>query len=419
MNGSDKKYLTAVCAIIVVALALRAIWASQVPVVPFSDSEAYHILARTLVDHGVYGWSATRPSAFWPPGTSAVYATLYWLFGSGFVPIVVLNVILSTGIVGLTIWLGRTLFDRMIGIIAGLLMAIWPSEIAYVTILASEIPFTFFVLLGCVAWFNLKLPNSIRAVCSGLAFAAATYFRPIALLLPVVLWLSAISRWKKLRGDLPVMLCGLIVVAVAVAPWSLRNTKVFGHFVPMSTADGANLWMGNNAKSDGFYMPLPAIVRGMSEYDQNKILAEDALLFILEKPGLFVMRSIEKAALLHIRETTAITWNNEGIKQRFGEGTVFPLKAVTQSFWSGCLLLAFVGLALLALSRGVSYAATHPVVLIWAYFTAVYSIVVVADRYHLPSHPFISMLASIAIMAAVAMFNRRSFEDVKSRINVQ
>ena len=35
--------------------------------------------------------------------------------------------------------------------VAGFLMAIWPSEVAYVTVLASEIPFTFFVLLGCTA----------------------------------------------------------------------------------------------------------------------------------------------------------------------------------------------------------------------------------------------------------------------------
>ena len=70
----------------------------------------------------------------------------------------------------------------------------------------------------------------------------------------------------------------------------LLQAKVFGHFVPMSTSDGVNLWMGNNPHSTGSYLPLPASVGGLSEYDQNKILSEDALLYISEHPVEFVSR---------------------------------------------------------------------------------------------------------------------------------
>ena len=122
------------------------------------------------------------------------------------------------------------------------------------------------------------------------------------------------------------MLFSLIVVAVTIAPWTIRNAKVFGHFVPMSTSDGVNLWMGNNPNSSGSYLPLPAPVQGLSEYDQNKILSEDALLYISEHPIAFISRTFKKAALLHLTETIAVTWNTEGIKQRFGENALFPLK---------------------------------------------------------------------------------------------
>ena len=396
----EPNFLRVATAIVVLALVLRAAWGISVPVVPISDSKAYDILARALAEHGAYSWGTNRLTAYWPPGTSAVYAALYLIFGNGFNSVVAVNVILSTGIVGLTMLLCCQLFDKTTGIVAGFLMAIWPSEVAYVTVLASEISFTFLVLWGCTTWFASQISNPARVVVSGLAFGLASYFRPIGLLLPIVLWLSSIPDWRKLRGGLPVMLLSLIVVAATIAPWTIRNAKVFGHFVPMSTSDGVNLWMGNNPNSSGLYLPLPMPVQGLSEYDQNRILSEDALLYIYEHPLTFISRSVEKAVLLHLTETIAVTWNTDGIKQRFGENALFPLKVATQGFWTGVLLLALGGIAVLARHRGILQSLTNPALLVWMYFTVVYSTFVVADRYHFPSHPFISMLAAVAILAS-------------------
>jgi hypothetical protein len=50
----------------------------------------------------------------------------------------------------------------------------------------------------------------------------------------------------------------------------------------------------------------------------------------------------------------------------------------------------------------------HPIVLTWIYFTVVYAVTAVQDRYHFPSHPFIAMLAAMAIMAAVSIFQHSS-----------
>src|SRR5215471_18483092 len=154
MVKSDKNFLLLAAAIVVLALALRAVWGAIVPVVPVSDGRAYDMLARALVQHNGYSWGRNQLTAYWPPGTSALYAAFYTVFGYDFKPIVILNVLLSTGIVALTIALAATLFEKMTALIAGFLMAIWPSEIAYVTILASELPFTFFVLAGCTIWFT-------------------------------------------------------------------------------------------------------------------------------------------------------------------------------------------------------------------------------------------------------------------------
>jgi 4-amino-4-deoxy-L-arabinose transferase-like glycosyltransferase len=402
MTGSSSyKLNSAASVVLAIAFFLRLGWAILIPVVPVSDSTAYDIFAQTLAVHGVYGWAPDQPSAYWPVGTSAIYAALYAVFGHSYIPVVVLNVALSAGIVGLTMRLGRIFFDDATAILAGGLMAIWPSQVAYVTILASELPFTFLLLLGFATWFSPRLSNSVRAIVGGLAFGAASYFRPIALLLPVILWLSMIPSWQKLREQLPMLILAMIVLGVSITPWSVRNTRLFGHFVMMSTNGGANFWMGNNRFSDGFYTPEPTLTTGLNEYEQDKVLGGEAMQYIIAEPVAFVLRTIKKAVLLQVGETIAIHWNEGGIKHHFGERALLPLKILTQGFWTGVLLLAFAGLIVMVRERGVTLTLMHPVVLTWIYFTAVHAITVVQDRYHFPYDPFISLLAAIAVLAAM------------------
>jgi 4-amino-4-deoxy-L-arabinose transferase-like glycosyltransferase len=395
---SQTEYRTIVLIILAVALVLRLAWAALIPVIPISDGIAYDQLARVLAEHGVYGWAYDRPSANWPVGTSAIYAALYFMFGHSFVPIVAVNIAMSTSIVGMTMWLGRVFLDERTAVIAGGLMAIWPTNVIYVTILSSELPFIFLFLLGFVAWYNLRISNSVRAVASGLAFGAASYVRPVALLLPIVVWLTAVPNWRKLRTQLTVLLLALAVTGVAIAPWTIRNTKLFGHPVLISTNGGTTLWIGNNPNSDGYFMPGPASPQVLNEYERDNMFGQEARRYIFENPALFFMRGIKKALLLHTNETIAVHWNAEGIKQRFGESAIFPLKLLTQGFWTAVLLFAFAGLFVMTKEHGIMYTLANPAVLTWAYFTAFYSIFFVSDRYHIPSHPFIAMLAANAIL---------------------
>ena len=383
-----------------VAFVLRLAWAVSIPVIPVSDSVAYDSFARVLTEYGVYGWKPEEPSAYWPVGTSAIYGLIYLIFGHHFTPIVVLNIALGVGIVALTMWLGRVFFDSTTAIIAGALMAIWPSQVFYVTILGSELPFTFLVMLGVAAWSNQDKSTSYRALSSGLVFAGAAYVRPVALLLPIVLWLSALPSWQKLRQQFPTMVVAMFAMAIIITPWAARNTKLFGHFVLLSTNGGVTLWMGNNPLTDGGYMPDPAFVAPLNEYERDRVLGDEAKRYIVEHPVAFVIRSFKKAILLHLNETIAVHWNAEGIKQRMGEGAIFPFKLLTQGYWTSVLLLGLGGLGIMLRERGVMRTLAHPVVLIWAYFTGVYAVIIIQDRYHFPSQPFIAMLAAVAILFA-------------------
>ena len=97
--------------ILVVGFALRLVWALAVPMEPVSDSHAYHVFATNLAEHGVYGWTPDQPGAYWAVGTSAIVAALYVVFGPGFGPIVVLNVIISVAVIAQVFFLARHYFD--------------------------------------------------------------------------------------------------------------------------------------------------------------------------------------------------------------------------------------------------------------------------------------------------------------------
>ena len=84
-----------------------------------------------------------------------------------------------------------------------------------------------------------------RALTAGLLWGVAILTRETALyFLPVAgVWLA----WR--RGSAGRARAALLVVTalLVVAPWTYRNWRVFGAFVPVSTQGGQNLFQGNTA----------------------------------------------------------------------------------------------------------------------------------------------------------------------------
>ncbi len=387
-----------VARVLLVALVLRLCWGVLIPVIPLSDSHAYDVFAQNIAHGYGYGWEPDQPSAYWPPGTSAIYAISYWLFGHRYLPIVLLQVLVGVGIVAMGMSLAIRWFGSTIGLATGWILACWPLLIQYTTILASELYFVFFVLLAFWLanleerkWFGL-------ALAAGVALAAASYVRPIALVMaPLLYWSGARDRRSRVRA---LLACSVAVVAmcVAVLPWTIRNWHVFHRFVPVSTNGGSNLWMGNNPHSTGGYMELPALAIA-NEADRDKHLGRLAIRYIAQDPIAFIGRTARKAVHLYDRQSIGVVWNEAGITQRFGAATLLPLKLVSSAYWWIVLAAALIGLYASARRMGLARIVFSPPVLTWLYFTLVYSVTVTGDRYGVSSIPFAAMLAAYALTA--------------------
>lgn len=383
--------------ILIATVLVRILWAVAVPVDPVSDSYAYDTFAKNLAIGQGYGWNSKDLTAFWPPGTSFIYALLYLIFGHTYIPIIILNLFVSLVIVAVTMRLAEVWFNPTVATSAGWLLALWPSQIQFTTVLASELLFNAFVLIALLLWLNEQMTLRFRAIWVGVTLAAASYVRPTALLIPILL---LFFRWiysKELFKTVTATLIMVIVMALLIAPWSYRNTQLFGQFVTISTNSGSNLWMGNNPKSTGGYMNLPPEVKGMNEAQRDDYLESIAKNHIKEEPLLFLKRCVTRIFDTHSRESIGIAWNQKGLTKRYGEQILRPLKILNQVYWMSMLGLSLIGIILLVKQKGLINTLIHPTILIWGYYAAVHAIIVSQDRYHFPSIPMISILAAIPI----------------------
>ncbi|MGE3819426.1 MAG: hypothetical protein AB7I30_08325 [Isosphaeraceae bacterium] len=391
----------------VVALAtlIRLGWALAVPVEPTSDCFAYELLARNLAEGHGYGFAPGQPSAYWPVGTSAVYAVLQGVMGPERWHVGAVGLNLALG--ALTVWLSMTMtrdwFGPRAGLCAGLLMAFWPGQVEFTTLLASELPFNACVLLALFAEGRDRWRPWVRVMFTGLALASASYVRPLALPLPLILaWCRLVGPAAGSRTPRRVLLetAGVLaVMAVVIAPWTLRNARVLGRPVLISTNGGANLWMGNHPGSDGGYTELPPSVEALPEVQRDDLLGAEAKRFIREHPGTFARGALKKLVMTHDRENIGVVWNQPALSRKYGDRVLMPLKLLSTGYWWGALALGLVGAGVALRRLGILRASGLPPLALWGFFAAVHAVIVGGDRYHYPSVPFLAALAGLAIVS--------------------
>ena len=389
--------------VLLVAFALRLAWALLVPVIPQSDAAMYDSFAREILAGHGYVFPGGRETAYWPVGASALYAVAYAIFGTGGLGVAVFNVAMGTAMAGLGYGIARLRFGERAGLIAGLLIACWPTWIAFATVPNSEMPYALLLMLAIL----LRTPNPVapaqagasggksatlphwllRNILAAACLAGSAYMRPIVMplfvALPLFDWLRH-RDWKRMGLDL---IATLLVAAALIGPWAMRNKALFGHPVPISTNFGANLWMGNNPQSNGGYMALPQT--GIAnEVERDQHFKQTAIAFIKAHPGRYLTLTAHRVPLSLDRESVGIAWNSEALP----DGLLTPLKALATIYWLAAFLLSLAGFVLLMRQSLLNL--FDPVIVAVGLVFATAILVVGGDRYHLPADPFIAIVAA-------------------------
>jgi hypothetical protein len=397
-------YWTRPSIIMAAALLIRLMWAACVPVAPLSDGVLYDAFAQSMVAGHGYAFADGTLTEYWPVGTSAVYALLYYVFGVHTWVVPVFQALLGAAIVGLTWRLSRESLGPKVAALAAWLTALWPLLVEFTTVYASELLFITVILTALNIWICRRLPLAVRMIFWGACIAAATYVRPTALPL---LFIFLAAQWLVDRDWRALMMGGVLsslTAALLFAPWSYRSVVLFDRFSVVSANGGVNLWMGNNPGSTGGYMELPDR-QFANEVDRDHYYGHEAVKYIFSNPVAYARLSVNRAMMAYSRETIGIVWNETGLSSKFGQSSLKMLKSVSTAYWWIMMTLGFVGAVLIVRRRLASL--TWPLLLSAGYFAVFPVLTVAMDRYHVPIDPM------LAIFAAYALLNWRSSPKVQ------
>jgi 4-amino-4-deoxy-L-arabinose transferase-like glycosyltransferase len=310
-------------AIIVIAVILRLAssiyMGNQVTNLPgVYDQISYDKLAqRVLTGHGFsFGqpwWPLTEanaPTAHWSFLYTLYLVAVYSLFGITPLAARIIQAVLAGILMPLLIYrLGNRVFGPVLGLVAAAISAIYVYFFYYAASLMTE---TFFIL-GILWSIDIAIsirytqnPRTRQWLILGLVMTITVLLRQT--FLPVIgligLWLWYAAKGARLQMGKGFAL-SIIILIVGIAPWTIRNYRVFHQFVLLNTNAGyAFYWANHPIFGTNFSNELPEGVtwasmipqelHGMDEASLEKELMRRSIQTILNDPGRYLLLSLSR-----------------------------------------------------------------------------------------------------------------------------
>ena len=429
---SQQKQLSEYFPIAVVAYSLfataflvRAFFAFQWQDMPYGtapllDARAYDDWAMALATGQPTGDHAFYQSPLYP----YLLSVLYHFAGHSYVAVSLLNAALDSGTVVMLALIAFSLFGYRAALITGLLAAAYAPMIFYTAPPMKE-PLALF-LLSLFLFLALRALRGSRgkdyALC-GLIFGLAALTRGNVVLLAPVVPLFALMRYRlaALRGILLFALAFLI----ALAPATWHNYRTSHDFVPLTYADGFNLYIGHSPYANGTnaYPPEVSTDPEQERLNSSRIAEQSAgrKLSPSEISAYWRTRAFDFALAHPEREIELLRlkifafWNDADSFDNYDVGFIkknFPslLNAPLMSFWlvSGLAIFAAVGGAS-RLKPNKQQDCSLLIICAALYMISVL-LFYVTDRYRLPEIIFLFPFAGAAFPCAALLIAQKHWK---------
>jgi 4-amino-4-deoxy-L-arabinose transferase-like glycosyltransferase len=385
---------TGLAALLVLALGLRLGWVLHLPATDdaidaLPDQREYLEVAKSLLDR-------VEVAMVDPRFAQVVYAyrtpgyPLFVSLGFGDVRTVrVMQAVLDTSTVLAVVLLARRWLSGRLALLAGLVVAVNPFLIYFSGLILTETLFTALLVWGvCLC----ATKRSRLAWWGGIVLLLASiYVRPSAVALPLTVGLISMAlRTQRLQigrlWPLPVGATLVLLTALALSPWAIRNHWRLGSWVWTSTNSGITQYDGFNPDADGssdqsFVQRMPQL-RRMGEVERNEYLGNEASKWIAQHP-----REAGRLALVKAGRT----WSPWPLSEQFGSNRLYVLAAA--SYATPLFVLAMVGVLGGPVAKGARTLLLAPAV----YLTVVHMASVGSLRYRVPAEPLLAVLAAAGV----------------------
>ncbi len=258
-----RRTVGALAAVLLIALALRVLALLSIEGSLYSsyllwDERILHTWAEQIAN-GTYASTAVYQ---FPPLPAYLLAGLYALFTPNPLWFRLLNLVLGTATCLFVYLIGRSVWSHRVGIVAGLLAALYAPLILF-SVVPMKTALSVF-LCAATLWLLLRVLErpSLRSllllgVSCGLAVnVRENYFVLLPVIAGLLLWLGRRGRCRARRALLSLGTVG-IGMLLALAPFVIRNVTVAGEFALTTSQGGFNLYLGNNPQNpDPYYRPV-------------------------------------------------------------------------------------------------------------------------------------------------------------------
>jgi tetratricopeptide (TPR) repeat protein len=264
------------------ALVLRLIYLAELQDTPLlsvlmGDARQYDLWAQQIAAGHWVGSDVFYQAPLYP----YAMAVIFKLAGHHLVAVRLAQAALGAAscvLLGIT---GHRLFGRRAGLVAALLLAVYPPAVFFDGVIqkASLDLFLMTVLLVVLGEFRVRLQWT-WLIAAGVAMAAFTLSREnVRVLYPiVVLWLLLYFRETPIRRRVAWAAVFTASIVALLLPVGVRNYVIGGEFLMSTSQMGPNLYIGNHEGALGSYEPLvPDHGDAAYERDDATHLAEQAM----------------------------------------------------------------------------------------------------------------------------------------------
>ena len=398
-------------------------------------TENYRQMARLLAENGASSFydpasPTSEPDLLGhPPGYPFVLAGVYAVFGESDAATQVFQAACDALAAALVFLIAAELLTYGVGRIAGALVALAP-QFCWNSLML--LPDTLAVLPLLAAVYLLVRAREGRTVLKALGAGAliglSCWLRANALLLVPFLALVAVPFLFAKGGRVRPALALVAGALLAVAPLTLRNAVVYGHFIPVSLGAGQTLVEGiadydperrfGLPETDVELQRMEASEAGRPEYaaalfepdgiERDRWRTRRALKVIRENPVWFAGVMLRRAGSMLRLERTPLS-STLPVSEGVTRAPRLVVRALQKLFITAVFLpLYLAGLALLLLQRKTRELAV--LLAVPLYFLCVQSALHTEYRYVLAVHYLLFVVAAFALQGAWLAARHVSFK---------
>jgi len=263
------------------------------------DSAEYNHHALNLLNGKSYGFGFPTVTRGWfrAPGYPFFLYFVYKFIGKSLLTVRIIQAIIGSLTTLIIFLIAKEIFSIRIGIISGIIYALYPYFILQSSYILTECLFTFLYALSVL--FILKIiankSNFRNLLCVGIFAALATLTRNIlTVFLPfLAIWLFVSFRKRRIL----LLKFGIVflIFSSVIFPWIIYSYFKTGRLIPISTTGAVIFWVGNSENGTAYIFNekfdpevRKQFLKDFNTQDDTTWFIKKGIKFIVNRPFLFM-----------------------------------------------------------------------------------------------------------------------------------